>query len=147
MEVIKSNGGGILRGRQHPSYYLLVTALCILWDRRRNQGPYNWVKFRHWVTKQQLQTGRFVRLSWEEIRSAYLEAREKIFRLPDHWPIEGESTVEQFKTINDDIKKTNASLGVLTDEKEIARANELIQSIKDDGVEGEENLPFSLLTK
>lgn len=45
------------------------------------------------------------------------------------------------------LKKTNESLGVLTDEKEIAKANELMQSIKDDGVEGEENLPFSLLTK
>lgn len=140
MDIVKKYYGGILRGRQHPSYYLLVTALCILWERR--PIPYSFVKYKQWVLKQQMQHERFVRLGQEEIKSAYLEAREKIYKTPELSPIDQEFLAEN-------TKQTHQGMEVMTDKKEIEKAHELINSIREDGVDGaeEEGGQFKLLTK
>lgn len=133
-----NKGGGILRGRHKPSYYILVTALCLIWGKTRRIYPFP--KFMLWVAKQRFKFGRWDNLGREEVRSAYLEAREKVFKIDDLEVLEGELETK-------DISQTNQQLEYMTDEKEIAKAHELMNSIKEDGVEGEGELPFQLLTK
>lgn len=123
--ILKNNGNsGILRGRMKYSYTLLLCSLLHLWGRTGKVT--DWAKYKSWVFKQQFTKHRFEDLGLEEIRSAYLDARKRVFNMDDTLPILGEAEDQANKALQ--IQK-------MVDKDEIAKAQKVIEEIKADGVE------------
>lgn len=126
MTLIRSTKG-ILRGRQKQSYTLLLCALIAVWS--RSKKVFDWGKYKGWIFKQQFTKGRFEDLGEEEVRSAYLDARLRVFNKDEDFPILGELEY---------LNKLSNSVKVMTDKEEIFKAQKAIDQLQSDNDDGGE---------